>query len=640
MQRRLIILIAVLLSVLGWRATAVAQTADGWQATYWNNTDLSGTPVIHQLETDQFGNPELNRIWGTHRPWPQVDGDYFSARWERSIFMEPGRYRFSATGDDGIRVWVNDKLIVDEWFNQIASTHLGYYDVTGAGDVHIKVEYYENQHEAMARLTWDRIFGSDTVVTNHLYTPIITGWRGEYFNNRIAAGIPNLVRDDAAIDFDWGLYAPATHSINAEGFSARWTRTLDLPAGIYRFTTTTDDGVRLYINDLLVINQWRNQTIDTSHTADVHHRGGAMRVKMEYFDDVGLAAAKLVWEKVGETAVTAAPAAPRGFWRGEYYDNSVLASQPAIVRYDVDLNFDWGTESPEPQYLVRDAFSVRWTGTLTLPAGEYEFTMTTDDGSRLWVNDQKIIDKWFKRPSQPFSAKITLPGGPVPVKMEYFNAEHIAIARLTWDRLDGEMPPNRGMVIPATGAGNAVSTAAPSAPPAPLPSIHIPPDTPTTTISVQTLNVRAEASMLSDKIGTVRKGDVVAILGRNPFNNWLQAVLPDNRLGWLHVLYVDLPFPITELEVVSNPTTAVPLTADDTITVTVKINSSLNQIHSNPSILSENTGRLAKGTETTAVARNRFNNWVQINLPDGSTGWVSILFVDLNVPITTLTIEN
>ena len=63
---------------------------------------------------------------------------------------------------------------------------------------------------------------------------------------------------------------------------------------------------------------------------------------------------------------------------------------------DAEIDFAWGTESPVPQYLIRDAFSVRWTGTLDLPAGEYEFTTSTDDGVRLWVNEQLIIDKWRK----------------------------------------------------------------------------------------------------------------------------------------------------------------------------------------------------------------------------------------------------
>lgn len=624
----------VLFAIFGWFSIVNAQPTDGgWQATYWNNTDLSGAPVLQHFETDQHHNPELDRNWGTYRPWPEVETDFFSARWERSTFMEPGRYRFSATADDGIRVWVNNQLIIDEWFNQVVDTHLGYYDVAQAGDVQIKVEYYEAQHHAVAKLTWDRIFGSDTAVTNNLYQPAITAWRGEYFNNRLVAGIPALVRNDEAIDFDWGLDSPAIQSINAEAFSVRWTRSLNLPAGVYRFTATTDDGVRLYANDVQIIDQWHNLTSFTSHTAEVNHQGGTLRIKMEYFDDVGLAQAKLTWEKVGE-ATPATGTSSHGFWRGEYFDNSVLAAQPAVVRYDNEIDFDWGTDSPIPEYLVRDAFSVCWTGTLDLPAGEYEFTTLTDDGVRLWVNDQLIINKWRNQAALAFSFQVSLPGGPVPVKMEYYNAEHLARAKLSWDRLDGPLPENRGMVVQETAVSVPTTSNGPTSQPVAQPTIDIPPNTPTTTIEVDTLNARAEANMLSDKVGTVKRGDTVAILGRNAFNNWVQVVLPDNHLGWLHVLYVDLPFSINELEIVNNPTTAVSL--DDDTPVVATINSNLNEIRTEPNMLANKIGKLSIGTEVTAVLRSQFNTWILVELPDGGTGWVSILFVDLNVPITTL----
>ena len=54
---------------------------------------------------------------------------------------------------------------------------------------------------------------------------------------------------------------------------------------------------------------------------------------MEYFDDVGQAQAHLTWEKVGEATAPSVGGGSQAFWRGAYYDNSVLAAQPALVRY-------------------------------------------------------------------------------------------------------------------------------------------------------------------------------------------------------------------------------------------------------------------------------------------------------------------
>lgn len=626
-------------------APTTAQTSGGWHATYWNNTDLEGDPVLQIFETDQNLNPELDRNWGNWRPWPQVEKEFFSARWERTVNLQPGRYRFSATADDGIRVWVNGQLIIDEWFNQVVATHRGYYDVTSQSDVSIKVEYYEYQHDAIAKLTWDRIYGSDAALTGQIYEPTITAWRGEYYNNRIVAGIPTLVRDDAEINFNWGLDSPAIEAINAEGFSVRWTRTINLPAGLYRFTTTTDDGVRLFINNRKVIDVWVNQTA-FAHTADVNHTGGPIAIKMEYYDALGLAEARLSWEKIGEAGPSAGPT-QLGNWRGEYYANTVLAATPSFVQYDSDINFNWGLDSPIPTYdsaeLVQDGFSVRWTGNLNLPAGQYQFITSTDDGVRLWVNNQLIIDKWRKQSELAFNATVELPGGPVLVKMEYYNQEHIATAKLFWDRLDGPLPADKGLMPPTApppSAGGGSGTGSTSTP-IQLPPIDIPPNAPVITVTETTLNVRANASILSDQIGTVNNGDELPVIGRNQFNTWLQVALPDNRLGWVSILYILAPFDIGQLDIVTNPTTAVDVTASGTITPTATVNSTLNEIRSGPNMMFPKTGSLPRNTTVDIIGRSQYNTWLLITLPSGQTGWISTLYVDTNVPVSTLeNVEN
>ena len=613
--------------------TTAASAVDGWQATYWNNINLDGAPVLQQLETDQNHNPELKRNWGNSPPWPQVEKDFFSARYERSVVLQPGRYRFAAAADDGVRVWVNDVLIIDEWINQVPTTHIGYHDQASATEAKIRVEYYDNQHGALLTVTWDKVFSSDTAVTGRLYEPQITAWRGEYFNNRIVAGIPALVRNDETIDFNWGLDTPAVEAMNADGFSVRWTRTLNLPAGTYRFKTETDDGVRLILNGRLAIDQWRNQVF-SPHTTDLNHAGGPIEVKMEYYDEIGLAQARLTWEKIGEASGSTGGAGPSGYWQAAYYNNTALASRPAAVRVDAAIDFDWGTDTPIPQYIYREAFSVRWTGTLDLPAGNYRFTTTSDDGVRLWVNNAIAIDKWNKQPTLTYSADVTLPGGRVPVKMEYYNAEHKAVAKLNWERLDGPLPADQGLVpigggTVRTGAAGSGSSQALSEE---VPQIGA-------KVQVATLNVRTEASILADVQGSVKRGDDLPIIGRNRFSHWLQVELPDQRLGWVSALYVTLPegVLITDFDVVDNPTTAVEIdqeSADAELSGT--INSRLNVIRAEPSYLAERLTSLAVGTEVEPVGRNQFNNWVEILLPDGSSGWVGVLFIDLNAPVTAL----
>lgn len=268
-----------------------------WQASYWNNMTLSGTPVLQRSE------PGLDYNWGSGSPGPGVNADQFSARWTRYIDVPAGSYRFTATADDGIRVWVNNDLIINDWSDHAARTVTADRQLS-AGHTLITVEYYENSGQAVAAVSWTQL------------TPASNNWRGEYFNNTNLSGTPALVRDDAQINFNWGLGSPAAGIINADGFSARWTRTASMPAGNYRFTVTADDGVRLWVNGHLLVDAWVVQATRT-YSGDIYLPGGNIEIKMEYFEQSGQAVAQLAWTTVGGTgtAIVVDNSSP-GFMKG------------------------------------------------------------------------------------------------------------------------------------------------------------------------------------------------------------------------------------------------------------------------------------------------------------------------------------
>lgn len=116
-----------------------------------------------------------------------------------------------------------------------------------------------------------------------------TGLRGEYFNNDSLQGQPALMRTDEKIDFHWGAGSYAANGPD-DHFSARWTgyfvpRTDD----DYKFYVSADDGVRLFINDRQVIDDWQRhgETLDTYST---HlEMGKPYKIRLEYFEAVGTA---------------------------------------------------------------------------------------------------------------------------------------------------------------------------------------------------------------------------------------------------------------------------------------------------------------------------------------------------------------
>jgi hypothetical protein len=171
--------------------------------------------------------------------------------------------------------------------------------------------------------------------------------------------------------------------VYADGFSARWTRYLELAAGIYRSTATSDDGLRVYIDGSLLINEWCEHPAKTV-PADRALNGGHHLLVVEYYENTVDAVARLSW----------APVATITNWRGEYFNNKTLSGRPALVRNDAQINFAWGGGSPAPGTIGKDGFSVRLTRTLNLAAGNYRFSMTVNDGGCLCVNGHLQTDAW------------------------------------------------------------------------------------------------------------------------------------------------------------------------------------------------------------------------------------------------------
>lgn len=132
-------------------------------------------------------------------------------------------------------------------------------------------------------------------------------WRGEYWNNTALAGLPQLVRDDGSgfLDFNWGVGSPdLICGIGNEYFSARWTRSLSVPASAtYRFTVATDDGVRVYLDNNLVLDRWVARP-ETRETVDLLLSAGEHQLRLEYFDATSFAIAKVAWEIVAPPTPT------------------------------------------------------------------------------------------------------------------------------------------------------------------------------------------------------------------------------------------------------------------------------------------------------------------------------------------------
>jgi serine/threonine protein kinase len=137
---------------------------------------------------------------------------------------------------------------------------------------------------------------------NPLCPEAIKGWTAEFWDNPDLSGEAKACQDVDQIKFEWKFGSPIEGVIPKDWFSARFTRSMDFPAGHYRFRAGGDDGVRLWVDDQLLLNQWHAEPF-TVYAADIDLTGGMHALRLEYFETQLSADLALTWEKDPDVVV-------------------------------------------------------------------------------------------------------------------------------------------------------------------------------------------------------------------------------------------------------------------------------------------------------------------------------------------------
>ena len=406
-----------------------------WQGEYYDNKTLSRTPVLVRQDL------AIDFDWQLGSPDATMPANDFSVRWTGRWSFEEGRFRFYAAPDDGVRVWVDEMLIIDQWRDQAVTLFYGdLYLYAGPHDV--RVEYYEGGDLSEVRVWWE-------------HKGEYLDWKGEYYDNRELEGEPVLVRNDVNVNFDWGEGPPASE-VPADNFSARWTRSLNFSEGEYRFFAHVDDGIRIWIDDRVIVDQWY-ENAPAAYEGYAWLNSGSHNMRIEFFEAAGSADVHVWWEEIQSFA----------HWRGEYYGNPSLAGQPTLVRDDETIDFDWQIGSPA-LVLPVDNFSVRWIRIVSLGSGLYRFWVSADDGVRVYVDEQLVIDEWRDSPAERIESQIPLSSGEHTIIVEYYDRGDLASIRMGWDNLTTATPTPTGTLtetptlLTATATPTATDTAAPA----------------------------------------------------------------------------------------------------------------------------------------------------------------------------------
>lgn len=254
-----------------------------WRAAFYTNRNLSGSPALVQ------DVPAVDFNWGSGSPAPTIPPDNFSLRLERTMSFPTGVYEFSVTVDDGVRVYIDNQLIIDSWIEHSARRLTAQRLLSGS---HLlRIEYFEAYGVAQLQFNYDVVRTS-------------SDWQVSYYNNPDLRGNPVLTRSEPRgnypIDQNWGSSSPAPGVVNADNWSGHWVGPFTFEGGDYVFTATVDDGVRVYIDGILVIDAWYDGYKQVSNTFYGIGRG-QHEIRVEYYERFGGAALRVRWYRTNTT---------------------------------------------------------------------------------------------------------------------------------------------------------------------------------------------------------------------------------------------------------------------------------------------------------------------------------------------------
>ena len=381
-----------------------------WTAQFFNNRELLGAPVLTRVDQ------KIDFEWGVGQPDAAVAFDNFSVRWSRRIHLNAAFYNFVVTADDGVRIYVDDRLVINKWQEMQGQTTVQGVFIPG-GFHDIKVEYFEGLGAAKIKFYWDFLR---------------PGWLGEYWNNTAQSGTgsasidgPNFVSFNE--DASW---PPA--GVVRDNFSARFSKQEWFEAGRYTFKAENDGGgLMLWIDGALLINQFNDNANKGIMVASATLTRGAHDLRLDFFHTTGTAKINFWWD----------PDPLLADFTTLYFNNPNFLGGPSGVRSEIAPAFDSGIYSPD--YVNHNDFSIRWMKNANFPAGTYRFMGIADDGIQFIVDNVHVLDRLDSQANLFHqSQNVTLSAGNHLIIINYVERGDKAHSKAWWSPLPAAGQPS------------------------------------------------------------------------------------------------------------------------------------------------------------------------------------------------------
>jgi len=351
-----------------------------WLAYYYPSTNPNGVPVNSRVIQAE----NLSLDYGYNSPMSNVPKDNFSARFVTAKRLPAGEYVIRTQVDDGVRVYIDGKLVIDRWTGgnfvedavkiNISDRNT---NISAEKNIHfIEVLYLEKTGKSKINVSIAPVF--QAIPTN--------SWLGTFYPNEqltglgVVSGGNGSINSISQIKFNWGKNSPIKN-INADNFSASFIKKISGNQD-YFVQTFADDGVRVSVNGKKPIDKWHTSAGELHQGLITGLGSGHHDVQVDYFER-------------GGNAFVYADVVPLNHWLAYYYPTTTPKGVPANTKvYGTDkLSLDFGYNSPMPN-VPKDNFSARYVTAKRLPAGKYLIKAKVDDGVRIYVDGKRVIDRW------------------------------------------------------------------------------------------------------------------------------------------------------------------------------------------------------------------------------------------------------
>jgi hypothetical protein len=366
-----------------------------------------------------FTLPRLTRTdatvsfnWGSGSPHPSMGIDTFSVRWTGQVQPQFSQtYTFYTRSDDGVRLWVDGQLLIDKWVDQAPTEWSGTIALVAGQRYDLRLEFLENVGEALVELRWSSpSTPKQTIPTSALFPPGAALSAVSVTATDASGSEPGTDTGGFTLARSGSTSAPLTVNVSWGGTATNGSDYTFQPA-----TATFPAGAA-------------SVAVSVVPTDDA---------QVEGTETVVLALSAGAGYQVGSPASGTVSIADNDVLlgtglSGAYFDNLDF-TLPRLTRTDATVSFNWGSGSPHPSMGI-DSFSVRWTGQVRPQFSEtYTFYTRSDDGVRLWVGGQLLIDKWVDQPPREWSGTIALVAGQrYDLRLEFLENVGEALVELRW----------------------------------------------------------------------------------------------------------------------------------------------------------------------------------------------------------------